>query len=203
MMEFPFYSSAWFLLVFVAFGLISTLIVIYEWRKAEEKEAKDKFALLLGSFIAPIFLLFGLLTSFWTFKAIHSFRNIDVSQVKGLKIIKSIDEYDRDNSLQITINDTNSIQAALKSLKNCRETYRNHASYQDGYKLKFLFIDEVSDPEYYISVYRKSNNKEGKSVVIPHFYENKNLNLGEYDCPQFQAWVRNNIDPLFEKNLSE
>ncbi len=63
---------------------------------------------------------------------------------------------------------------------------------------QLIFADENMGKDFYISVYRKSNNKEGKSVVIPHYYENKNLNLGEYSCPAFQDWVSKNIDPIFQ-----
>lgn len=200
MLGFPFYSSFEFSMLFAVFGFFIASLSIYQLVKRNDNgEDKGVFRSGIGALGGTIFFLIGAIFSFADFKQTFSLRNIDISQVSGFKVIKSSNENNSNNTQSIVINDAENVQKALQSLKNCYETSRNEESYQDGYKLKILFFDENLGGDYYISVYRKSNNNEGKSVVIPHFYENKNLDLGEYGCPAFQDWVRTNIDPLFQQ----
>lgn len=184
--------------IFIVFGLFIAFTSIHSLIENNEED-KEYFRFVLGSFVGSIFFLAGTVFFIGSFWSTYNFRNINISQVKGLRVIKSVDEYKNDNSNFVTLEDSQSIQTALKSLNNCSETSRNHESYQDGYKFQIIFADENAEKDLYISVYRKSNNSKGKAVVIPHYYENKNLNLGEYSCPDFQNWVKTNIDPLFQK----
>lgn len=203
MLEFPVYSFTWLLFLFALFGLFITSFTVYEWMNGEEKDAKEKFKLFMASFIAPIFLLFGAIGSYLNFTQTYNFRGIDISQVIGLKVIKSTDEYNYDNSHQVTMNNSQAIQNALTSLKTCYGTSNNHESYSDGYKIKLLFENKNLDKDFFISVYRKSSASAEKSVVMPHYNENGSVNLGEYSCPEFQEWVRKNIDPLFQNKQNQ
>ena len=203
MLEFPSYSFLGCLLPFAILGFVFISISIHEWIKGDEKEAKGKFRLLMNLFGGVVFLLFGIFASYFNSKETYKFRNIDISQVSGFRIIKSIDEYSADNPQQITITDKQAVQDVLKSLKECYSISRNHESYQDGYKIKLIFEDKSLDKDFFISVYRISNKTNEKFVLMPHVGENRNLNLGEYGCPTFQDWVRKNIDPLFQNKESQ
>lgn len=198
MLKFPFYTFSLFLLFVAIFGLVVTCISVYQLIKGNDKDERFTFRNGMGVFVGIIFLLCGSIFSVGNIWSTYNFRNINISQVKAFKVIKSEDEYKNDNSNFVYYDNTESIQNVLASLKNCYEISRNHESYQDGYKFQIIFADESLEKDFYISVYRKSNNKEGKSVVIPHYYINKNLNLGEFGCPTFQDWVKTNIDPLFQ-----
>ena len=189
--------------VFAVVGFIVASTSIYTLTKGNEEDDKDGFRLLMLTFVGFIFLLVGTIGSIATVWSVYNFRTMNFSQVKAFRVIKAEDEYKNDNSNFVYYDDAASIQNILMSLKNCSETSRNHESYQDGYKFQIIFTDESLEKDFYISVYRKSSVKKGKSVVIPHYYENKNLNLGEYSCPTFQDWVRTNIDPLFENNKNQ
>lgn len=201
MLKFPFYTFGLFLFLFVIVGLIATITSTYSFIKGNHYGERDEFRNGIAFFAGLIFLLCGSIALVGNYWSTYNFRNINISQIKALKVIKSEDEYKNDNSKFVIYDDAASIQNILMSLKTCSETSRNHESYQDGYKFQIIFADESLEKDFYISVYRKSNNKEGKSVVIPHYYENKNLNLGEYGCSTFQDWVINNIDPLFQNKV--
>jgi len=190
--SYPIFTPLSAIFVFLA---VSTSIYSFVKENEGEKEYfKLSVVTVVGIFIFLIVTIFSV-SAIWS---TYSLRNIDIAKVKGFRVIKSDEEYKNDNSKFVFFDDTQAVQKALQSLRNCSETSRNHESYQDGYKFQIIFADENSEKDLYISVYRKSNNKEGKSVVIPHYYENKNLNLGEYNCPAFQDWVIKNIDPLFQ-----
>ena len=200
MLEFPSYSFLGFL-PFAILGLICASFSIhffYEWTKGAVKETSDNFGFLGLSLAGTVFLLVGIFGPYFNIKETYKFRNIDISQVSGFKVIKSDDEYSPDNSKQITINDAQAAQGILKSLKECYSISRNHETYQVGYKIKLLFEDKNLDQDFFISVYRLSNKINEKFVLMPHIGENRNLNLGEYGCPSFQEWVSKNIDPLFQ-----
>lgn len=182
--------------VFAIFGFLVVSTSIYSLIKDEAAE-KEYIRLAMASLAGSLFLLVGTIGSIGSIWSTYNFRNIDISQVTGLRVIKSEDEYKNDNSKFVVFDDAQSVQKVLQSLENCFRTNRNHESYQDGYKFQIIFAGENSEKDLYISVYRKSNNKTEKSVTIPHYYENKNLNLGEYNCPAFQDWVNTNINPLF------
>lgn len=199
MLKFPFYTFGSFLLLVAIVGIIISTISIYHLIKGNKEGDYDTFRNIMGAFVGTIFFLSGSIFSIGNIWSTHDFRSINISQIKAFKVIKSEDEHKINNSKFIIYDDAQSIQNILGSLKNCSETSRNHESYQDGYKLQIIFSDENLEKDFYISVYRKSNNKTGKSVVIPHYYENKNLNLGEYSCSAFQDWIKTNIDPLFNK----
>lgn len=203
MLRFPFYTFGLFLLLFVIVGAFVLTTSIYQLIKGNDEGEREAFRNGMGVFAGFIFLLCGSIFSVGNIWSTYNFRNIDISQVKGLRVIKSEDENKNTNSNFVLYENVESIQNALTILKNCSETSRNHESYQDGYKFQIIFADENLEKDFYISVYRKSNNKGGKNVVIPHYYENKNLNLGEFSCPTFQDWVRQNIDPLFQSNKNQ
>ncbi len=196
MLSFPFYTFGLLGLLFSAVGIALLATSIYQLIKGEDD--KDIFRTIMFIFGGSVFFLVGSAFSIGNFWSTYSFRNINISQVKRVRVIKSEDEYKNDNSNFVFYENTESIQKALATLKNCSATSRNHESYQDGYKFQIIFADESLGKDFYISVYRKSNNKEGKNVVIPHYYENKNLNLGEFSCPEFQDWIQKNIDPIFQ-----
>lgn len=184
--------------LFAVFGFFAASTSIYSLIKGDEEESKEIFRFVMLTIVGTIFFLFGTIFSIGTFWSAYNFRSINISKVKEFRVIKSDDEYKNNNSNYVIFADTQSVQKALENFKNCSETFRDHESYQDGYKFQIIFADENASKDLYISVYRKNNNKQGKAVVIPHYYENKNLNLGEYSCPAFQDWVKANIDPLFQ-----
>lgn len=198
MLGFPFYTFGTFLLLFAVIGIAALSQGLYQLIKGSNKEEKEIFRSVMAILVGTIFFLVGSIFSIGIFWSTYKFRNINLSQVKGFRVIKYVDEYNKYNSRSITYENSQAVQDALRTLKNCSSTSRNHETYQDGYKLQIIFTDENVGQDLNLSVYRKSNNTSRKSVVIPHYYEIKNLNLGEFNCPEFQDWVRKNIDPLFQ-----
>ncbi len=198
MLEFPFYSFGFLNIAFVIGGSLLLIQSLYQIFSGKDDEEEVSFRSILGVLGGILLLIVGLLVGIGFSWSTYNFRNIDISQVKGFRVIKSADEYSTNNSTFIFFEDTHAAQEALKTLKSCYSTSRNHESYQDGYKLQIIFSDETLEHDLYLSIFRKSNNKSNKSVVIPHYYINKNLNLGEYNCPDFQNWVQKNINPLFQ-----
>ncbi len=199
MLSIPFYSFGSFILLFAVVGAVILTFSIHQLIKGDKEEPMDWLRIVLGILGGIIFLLCGSIFSIGNIWSTYNFRNIDISQVKSLRVIKSEDENKNDNSNFVYFENTDSIQKGLKNLNNCIALYRNHESFQDGYKLQIIFFDENIEKDFYISVYRKNNFEEEKGVVIPHYYEDKNINLGDFSCPDFQDWVTTNIDPLFLK----
>jgi hypothetical protein len=185
------------LLVFAFVGIVGTIYFAYEWRNHKDYEDKDYLQLALGSIVCSIFLLAGTIGSISEFISIYKFRNIDIATVKAFQIVQSKGEYKPDGKTIITFNDVAIIKEMLKSLQNCQSYSRNHESFEDGYKIKFVFTDEKLDGDFYLSVYTKSSANDVRAIVIPHYYKDKNLNLGEFICPEFQELVKNHIAPQF------
>lgn len=198
MLNFPTYSFFWFLLPFGIVGFIGTIYCIYEWKNHKDYEDQDYLKLVIASIVAPIFLLVGTFATIAEFISIYEFRSIDITTVNKLEIIESKDEYKSDEKRLVTVDDANVIQKMLKSLQNCQSYSRNHEHFQNGYKMKLGFSDEKLNGDYYFSVYRESSANKNRAVVIPHYYKDKNLNLGEFICPEFQELVKTHIEPLFQ-----
>lgn len=199
MLNFPFYSFGYSILFPVFIGIIILSVSIYQLFKGNKEGEKEYFNNSIGILAGTVFLLCGAFFSIGNLWSTYNFRNIDISKVKGFKIAKSADEYSQTKSHFIIFDNAQQIQEALKSLKNCGSIQPDHEHFENGYKLQLLFTDENFGNDYFISVYKRTNRSANKSAVIPHFFQERNLNLGEYDCPAFQDWVSKFIDPLFQE----
>ena len=194
MLEFPAYyfaiSGSWLR----AAGMIGIVLSYYG------RFGEGNYNFMASATAALCFVLAGLFSTYLNVTYTYRFRNLNASEIVGLKVAQSGGESESRNLAPKILADPAIIRAGLNSLKSCRETTRHHEKYTDGYKINLLFNDNLGGSVYFLSVYRKSSGSDVESVVIPHFSEtSSNSNLGEYDCPGFQKWVELNVEPLFQK----
>ncbi|MBS1796498.1 MAG: hypothetical protein JSS81_21795 [Acidobacteria bacterium] len=184
--------------VFVLLGLAAFFFGLLDFSKSGKRYGISYLRPVIGMVVGMAFLGTGLYFSAGSFRQTYGFRNIPVGRVRGFRVFGSKSESEPGDSNFVVYDNPEKTQAALLTLKNCREIRRNHEHFEDGYKLQLLITGEPAESDYFLSVYRISSARSGKQVVMPHLGPNKNLNLGDYECPEFQSFVRENIDPLFQ-----
>ena len=159
------------------------------------EEAPNPISLVLGILASIAFLLPGSLGFSTQVAEIYSFRNINIADVESLRIYRAFDESSTDLKEVRVINDRSQINEGLGKLHRCSELYRDHESWTDGYRIQL--VSRNGDKEHFISAFRNSTSRVGRSGVIPATTTDMGSNIGVYLCADFQEWVKANIDPLF------
>lgn len=197
MLDFPYSeSSGWFGLAFAGIGttlsvifvLVARFIGFRSWGGPWPLAWYPQFLL-----IAPLAVVAGLaiaVPAFWTVKR---FRDIDMSQVVGWNAFKvNEDDYPIGPS-RIEFRNVSETQRSLRLLEYCKGVGHQHDVLGGGYLLQLRLLDDKTK-DLYLRVYRTSSNSSRK-VIVP---KSGGSEAGEYDCPQLQQWVVDNIDPLFK-----
>ena len=194
------------MLGFICIGSLATAMGVYFWFYEDRSNADsdDHFRMMGAILVGPLFLLIGIFFSIYIPYQTYQFRSVKIADVSEFVIVTTEDEYSPDGEIKIKFDNKTKIHEMLKSLDECKEFSPNHESFEDGYKVKLVFDDNKYRDDLYISVYKRSSAKNGKTSVMAHIGEENNLNLGNYSCPKFQELIVKNIDPLFnEINNSE
>jgi len=197
MLNFPHYqfliSGA---LSFVTLGSLGFFFSVKAFLNRKDKE--KFFGHIVSCVIFFLFLIVGSFFGSLDFYHTYKFRNIDISNVSSFKVYQSEKEDTINDKKSVEINDKSIIERMLRSLQKCQVFSPNHESFVDGYKINLVFTDEKYDNDLYISVYRNSTQNNGKTSVMPHKTIGRGVSLGDYNCPEFQKLVQENIDPLFK-----
>ena len=193
----------WLSLGLTFLGFIGVLYCLYFWLYDEKNNDSDLFKSILATLISPIFFFGGIFFLISYLNQINSFRQINISDVSEFRIIESKSALEPDGKRQIIFSDQSVIQTFLQSLQNCKEFSPNHETFENGYNINLIFQNNKYGKDYYISVYKNSTAKNGRNTVTPHFGIESNLNLGNYDCPEFQNLTKTHIDPLFQKSKNK
>jgi len=173
--------------------------IFYTLKAILNRNNKTKFfGHLISSAVFFLFLLVGSFFGSLDFYHTYKFRNIDVNNVSGFKVFRSEKENDLNNQNSVEINDKIIIENMLNSLKNCQKFNPEKSYFVDGYKINLIFKDVTYGNDFFISVYRKSSLNNSKNSVMPHKTSFRSVNLGDYNCPEFQNLVLKHIDPLFK-----
>jgi hypothetical protein len=211
MLEFPFYSTIGLAGLFFPIGIVILVAAFRQWRyelrrrngptvKTFEvrnllEERSNTTQRVLSSLAGLAFTSCGALVLFQGGYEIYKFRKVDISHVVGFHVqrVKG-DDYVPSDAIDFT--KTSEVRKALSTLKTCNEIRPNHEHFYDGYKIRLLFDDPKVD-DYFISAYARSSTSATRSSVEPHISPARAINLGDYQCPTFQQWLAENIDPLF------
>lgn len=196
-LNFPSYSFS--LIIFVCLligGLIGSTLCFGKWLKRHHTD--DDFKLFAASFGLLLISLLGGFGFYAIFVDTYKFRNIDFSKVSEFEIVESKSEYSPNGQRIEKFQDAKIIREMLESLQKCESFTPNHESFQDGYKIKLIFEDGISNEDFFISVYKRSNTNSGRTSLMPHVSDNRGVNLGNYKCNTFEDLVSKNIDPLFQ-----
>lgn len=213
-LDWPFYDPDLILLALMFFGgLAAGLFAFRMWRSILherrrppdtlfdsaplEKQSYTSLQAGLVTLVALAFTLGGGLSTVFASAGKHQFRKLPIDQLKAVDVYKATDEYHVDQSRKIRIENTGGrVLQGLSFVQKCSGQSRQHEHFEDGYVLHLLF-DDPSLSDYYISAFRKSSSGKDKTIVLAQRELVRNLNLGEYNCPAFQEWIAQNIDPLF------
>ncbi len=188
MLDFPSYSSvSW---IGVAFAIVGAATFLQSFFAKPKRSERDSFNSVMALVLGPIFVVVGILVVISTARDIYHFRQLPVEKATGLEITRMADESNSQGSRNRSFKDPESVREALKLLRKCHETHRNHQSYQDGYAFTVLFENNGVAGEYRFSAFRLTNGQSNiKTVVL--------IAGNEFSCPTFQQWIKDNIDPLF------
>ncbi|HEV7699140.1 MAG TPA: hypothetical protein VGO43_02835 [Pyrinomonadaceae bacterium] len=154
----------------------------------------------------PIFLVitvigmsFGAILGVPSFLTVRQYRTLDLSRVSGLTIRR----LDRDEESvadavprgpDVQFSDVAAARTALTLLAGCKSISHQHDTLYDGYLLE-INIDRAPSL-LALRVYKKSTMKGSRQVVMPQY---AGFTGGEYECPEIQQWVNENIDPLYSR----
>lgn len=188
MLDFPSYSSvSW---IGVAIAIVGAGAFLQNFFLTSSKSDRESFNSILTLIFGPIFVIVGFLVVISTAHTIYYFRQLPVEKVTGIEITRMADESNSQGARSRSFKDAQSVQDALKLLRKCHQTYRNHQSYQDGYAFTILFENNGVAEDYRFSAFRLTNGQANiKTVVL--------IAGNEFSCPTFQQWIKDNIDPLF------
>ncbi|MBV9215579.1 MAG: hypothetical protein JO053_05330 [Acidobacteria bacterium] len=139
--------------------------------------------------IIPLSTIVGATKAAPAFLTVYEYRSLDLEKVNGLRVYQT----DQSNGNVIDYSDIAETRNFLRSLRWCRHVDHQRDKLFDGYVLEVLTADG-SDSNLYLIVYKKSTiNGSRKSVVAKY----RNMDSGEYDCPEIQDWINKVVDPLF------
>jgi hypothetical protein len=141
----------------------------------------------------------GLYTS--VYNAI-SFRVFPLESAQELIIEKIDNRYEPKVLALARIGDQDIIRNGIRQLGIAKSRHVNHERLSDGYRFLFLDKSKPSGTGLYVSLFRASNTEGVVHVVIPHrgpASEGAVNHAGTYSSPEFDAWTREYVDPLFGK----
>lgn len=143
--------------------------------------------------IAAIALFCGAVIAIPAFWTVKKFRDIDLSRVEGWSVYRLGEEDRILNESRVDFTERDKTQKSLNLLESCKGVYHQHDILFDGYLLQ-LRMSDSSSSNLSLKIYRKSLTTSRKTV-IPQLGI---FEAGEYECPELQQWVVENLDPLFQ-----
>lgn len=213
-LNWPFYDLDLLLLtlMFVG-GLVAAIFAIRMWKSIikqrrlppdtlfhtspQQKESYSSFQAGCVTLAAFVFTLAGGLSTVLITVGKYQFRKLPTETIEAIEVFQADDESNVNRSKIVRIENTDGkIVFGLQLLKKCGSQSRNHEHFENGYVIRLVFDDQKLN-DFYISAFRRSSSGKEKSIVLAQRESVRNLNLGEYECPEFQEWLKDTIDPLF------
>jgi hypothetical protein len=149
----------------------------------------EPLRLVLATLISPIFVLGSILMFVYSNAEAYQYRSIELGRVTGATVRKVDSESDI-GSVPRNFEDSENLRAGLELLRRCdSEVFLNHESFKDGYRIQLMLDGTTSD--FYISTYFETTASKHKSGVVAG-------SGSPFDCPQFENWVRQYIEPRFK-----
>ncbi len=201
MLDFPSGSYAFLAIPFVMMALLAISYIIYKY--LQSNGINNLFVVIAVGFISLSAIFCGAFFSITHSLYVYKFRNIQISEVSGLRVYESKRESNINKENYIEITDKNLIKEMLESLKECTEFSPGKETFKDGYQINLLFDNKNFRKDFYISVYKNSLFENGNNSIIPHITSDRSVNLGNYQCQTFQKLTRKHIDPLFSERSNQ
>ncbi len=139
--------------------------------------------------IIPLTAVTGAAIAVPAFFTVRQFRTLNLERVGHLKIHVT----DESNGKIVQYTNPAEVRDVLRLMRNCRGVSHQHDELFDGYVMKVI-MDDGESSNLILRVYRKSTVRGSRKAVIAQY---RNMEAGEYNCPEIQDWVVRNIDPLF------
>lgn len=98
------------------------------------------------------------------------------------------------------VSDTGQIQRAFALLSKARQHFRSGESCRKGYLIRLRLRGEPDFSGRLIFAYRSSGSGGDASIVVPSVSRRTSgalVDAGEYEVPEFDAWLARTVDPLF------
>jgi hypothetical protein len=127
-------------------------------------------------------------------------RKINPEQIVEIKIFKNHSQEDSTKFSKdkiVIINEPSKIVEGFQLLTRSKAFTTRHNYFHDGYVIQLKLKDQVLFSDYYLYVFKKGDWDSSVDIVMPHIGTSPGSDAGEYSCPEFHVWVKNNIDPLF------
>jgi hypothetical protein len=185
-------------------GAIGWISVIYSIKK-NTKEPQGDFLKMLGmGAIGFLFLAVGSFELSFQYNEISQCRNLDLNQVKAIRVREMPNESSFTGST-ILFNNAGKTQEGLRLLRNSTRGERRmingtREKFIYGYQIQLILENDSSAPVLYY--FPETDNSQKTDVVIPVCGNNSDEIKSTddiYFSSTYGAWLRENIEPLFKQ----
>ena len=176
---------------FLVLGSVFLAIAAVTWRRlgAHAKWARIS-VVVIGT--VPVVTACFVFANGWYWR-------VDPNSVAELKFTQ-LDSESASAGVSRTLSDPKEVARALRSLASAEIRSHERERFADGYVMR---IKRKGAPEFsgrYLFVYRRSDLRGAVTVAVPGVSRSVRgmlVDVGEYNAPEFHAWLATTVDPLF------